>query len=139
MQTAATDVDLARELAAKLIHFLETGEAPAGLFAPDLFLDFTMPLWRVQADTARDAIAARLAGHPSKGQVARSRFDRLDSGFLIEVEETWEQGGDSWYCRELMRADIRDGLVAELSVYCTGDWDSARQAEHRAAVTLFRP
>jgi hypothetical protein len=139
MQTTATDVDLARGLAAKLVQFLETGEAPAGLFAPDLFLDFTMPLWWVQADNARDAIAARRAGHPSKGQVARSRFDRLDSGFLLEVEETWEQGGDSWYCRELMRADIRDGLVAELSVYCTGDWDSARQAEHRAAVKLFRP
>ena len=25
------------------------------------------------------------------------------------------------------------------TVYCTGDWDQARQAEHAAAVTLIRP
>jgi len=24
-------------------------------------------------------------------------------------------------------------------IYCTGDWDEARQAEHAAAVTLSRP
>jgi hypothetical protein len=139
MQSIAVDTDVRRELAAKLIQFLETGKAPHALFAPDLFLDFTMPLWRVQAGNAADAIAARCAGHPTPGRVPRSRFDRTESGFVLEVEETWERDGDSWYCRELFRADVRDGLIAELTVYCTGDWDSARAAEHRAAVTLIRP
>ena len=29
--------------------------------------------------------------------------------------------------------------IAELTVYCTGDWDEARQREHAAAVELIRP
>lgn len=38
-----------RELADKFITFLETAEPPAGLFAPDVFCDLTVPLWRLQA------------------------------------------------------------------------------------------
>jgi hypothetical protein len=139
MQPSTIETDNRRELADKFIQFLETGIAPAGLFAPDLFLDFTLPLWRLQATNAEDAIASRRAGHPSTGRVPTSRFDRTERGFVLEVEETWEQDGDSWYCRELFRADVRDDVIAELAVYCTGDWDSARVAEHRAAVVLARP
>ena len=29
--------------------------------------------------------------------------------------------------------------VAELAVYCTGDWDEARQREHARTVTLLHP
>jgi hypothetical protein len=36
-------------VAGKLIAFLETGQPPPGLFAGDVFCDFTMPRWRVQA------------------------------------------------------------------------------------------
>ena len=31
------------------------------------------------------------------------------------------------------------GMVAELAVYCTGDWDEARQRERARTVTLLRP
>jgi hypothetical protein len=139
MQSTAIDTDRSRELADQLIVFLATGAAPDGMFARDVFLDFTMPLWRLQASGAPDAVAARAAGHPWPGQVPTSRFDRTDSGFVLEVEETWEADGDSWYCRELFRADVTDGMISQLTVYCTGDWDSARVAEHRAAVSLIRP
>jgi hypothetical protein len=74
-EITGTEEATARELAGKLITFLETGTAPAGLFAPDVFVDFTMPLWRLQAQGARDAIGMRLAGHPGPGRVPRSRFD----------------------------------------------------------------
>jgi len=39
----------------------------------------------------------------------------------------------------MLRADVVDGAIAQLSVYCTGDWDEARQREHRVAVPLVRP
>lgn len=135
----STTIDTAVELAAKVIHFMETGDAPAGLFAPDLFFDFTMPTWRLQADTAEEAVAIRRAGHPTPGRVPRSRLDRTEAGFVLELEETWQQDGETWYCREFVRADVTDGVIGELNVYCTGDWDAARVAEHAAAVTLIRP
>jgi hypothetical protein len=137
-QIPGTDEDTARELAGKLITFLETGTAPAGLFAPDVFVDFTMPLWRLQAQGAGDAVGMRLAGHPGPGRVPRSRFDATATGFVLEVEEEWEQDGESWYCRELFRADVSDGAVSELAVYCTGDWDSALVARHAREVPLLR-
>jgi hypothetical protein len=129
----------ARAVADQFIAFLETGTAAAGLLAPEVFLDFTMPRWRLQALGAGDAVALRRAGHPAPGRVPRSRFDPTPTGFVLEVEETWEDGGESWYCRELFRADVGPEGITELAVYCTGDWDTARVAEHAAAVPLIRP
>lgn len=140
--TTAIDTSQAtrsRELATQFIDFLETGIAADGLFAPDLFTDFTMPLWRLQAGTAEASIDLRRAGHPMIGKVPRSRLDLTERGFVLEVEEQWQDRGEDWYCRELFRADVVDGSITELSVYCTGDWDRARVAEHRAAVKLIRP
>jgi len=136
MTTVAADST--HVVAEKLIAFLETGQPPPGLFAGDVFCDFTMPRWRVQAAGVDDVVALRRNGHPSPGRVLRSRLDSTRSGFALEVEEAWEHDGDQWYCRELIRADVTDGAISELSVYCTGDWDSARMAEHAATVTLIR-
>jgi hypothetical protein len=128
----------ARELADMLVSFLETGTAPAGVFTPDVFCDFTLPRWRLQAQGIEDTVALRRSGHPQPGRVPRSRFDATTTGFVLEVEEQWEQDGESWYCRELFRADVSDGSISQLSVYCTGDWDRARVAEHAQAVRLLR-
>jgi hypothetical protein len=129
----------AHALAEKFIQFLEANEAPDGLFAADVFVDFTMPTWRLQTSGAADGIAMRVAGHPVQGKVPRWRFDPTPTGFVLEVEEAWDAGGEHWTCRELFRADIGDAGITQLSVYCTGDWDAARRAEHAAAVTLIRP
>jgi hypothetical protein len=129
----------ARELAAKFIEFLETGDLPEGLFTPDGFCDFTLPQWRLQAQGIEAIVGMRKAGHPAPGRVPRSRFDATSTGFTLEVEEEWEDGGHAWYCREMFRADMSDGAISELSVYCTGDWDEATMAQHREAVHLIRP
>jgi hypothetical protein len=129
----------ARELADKFITFLETGDSSEGLWTADVFCDFTMPLWRLQAQGIEEATALRKHGHPAPGRVPRSRFDPTPTGFVLEVEEEWEQDGEHWYCRELFRADISDGAISQLSVYCTGDWDSALRARHATTVHLLRP
>jgi hypothetical protein len=123
----------------KFIRFLETGEVPEGLFAPDVFLDFTPPLWRMQASGLQAAVALRRAGHPSPGTVSRWRTDRTERGFVMELEEVWHAAGRDWYCREMVRADVSDGVIADLSVYCTGDWDAARQVRHAREEVLPRP
>ncbi|MFF4382654.1 hypothetical protein [Kitasatospora sp. NPDC001547] len=128
-----------RRTAADLVTFLETGTPPTGLFTADVLCDFTSPRWRLQARGVDDVVALRRAGHPGPGRVPRSRFDPTPTGFVLEVEERWEQDGDSWYCRELFRADVSEGSISDLSVYCTGDWDRARVAEHARAVRLLRP
>ena len=39
----------------------------------------------------------------------------------------------------MIRADVEGDTIVEMSIYCTGDWDEAKQREHAAAVTLIRP
>ena len=126
-------------LSEKIVNFLETGQAPDGLFRPDVFLDLTMPAWRIQTAGAEDLIAVRKQGHPGPGTVIRWRADPTPSGFVLEFEERWSGEGQQWYAREMMRIEVIEGTIAELTVYCTGDWDEARQAEHAAGVTLIRP
>ncbi|MDQ1618799.1 MAG: hypothetical protein QOE19_1368 [Actinomycetota bacterium] len=137
--TSEASTERLRTMADGLVVFLETGSPPDELFAPDVFLDFTMPTWRLQAEGVADVVASRRAGHPSPGRVPRQRFDPTASGFVLEVEETWASGGEQWYSRELIRADVSEQGITGLSVYCTGDWDTARVAEHAAAVSLIRP
>lgn len=127
-----------REVADDLVSFLETGTPPEGLFAAEVFCDFTMPQWRLQAAGIEEVVALRKGGHPAPGRVPRSRLDATTTGFVLEVEEEWDQDNESWYCRELIRADVSDGAISQLSVYCTGDWDSERVARHAATVQLLR-
>ncbi|MCP5249269.1 MAG: hypothetical protein H6942_12175 [Candidatus Accumulibacter sp.] len=129
----------ANAVAVRFIEFLETGKADPTLFTEDAFLDFTLPRWRMQAQGPAQLIGARLAGHPTTGTVPRWRCDPTPTGFVLEVEERWTQDGKDWYCRELFRADVQGQSISELSVYCTGDWDADREAEHRQAVKLIRP
>jgi hypothetical protein len=131
--------DPIRSLAERFVEFLQTGTPPEGLFTDDVFCDFTMPLWRLQAQGIDDLVALRRQGHPGPGRVARWRLDRTDTGFVIEFEEGWVWDGKEWSSREMARADVTGGAISKLSVYCTGDWDEAQRARHAKEVTLIQP
>src|SRR5690349_85214 len=77
------DVEVARELAARFVEFLETGDKPDGLFTPGVFCDFTMPQWRLQAAGIDDVVQLRNTGHPAPGRVPRARFDATSTGFVL--------------------------------------------------------
>jgi hypothetical protein len=133
------DHERAERISRRFITFLETGEADPELFTADAFCDFTLPRWRLQAQGRVDLVQLRLRGHPGPGRVPRSRCDPTPTGFVLEVEEEWEQDGSAWYCRELFRADVRGDSISALAVYCTGDWDAPRRAEHAREVRLLQP
>jgi hypothetical protein len=124
---------------ANLIRFLETGSVPSGLFAPAVFADLSLPHWRIQAANAEQILAIRADGHPGPGQVRVERVEQTGHGFTIEFEERWDSEGQRWYSREMIRADVVGDSIVELSIFCTGDWDEARQREHAEAVQLIRP
>jgi hypothetical protein len=127
------------EIAAQFVRYLETGEPTPGLFTARVFCDFTLPRWRLQAQGVDPVLALRKQGHPCPGKVPRYRVDPTPTGFVLEVEEEWSAGGEDWYCREIFRADLVDGAIDSLSVYCTGDWDTSRRAQHAREVQLPRP
>ena len=106
----------ARDLAGQFITFMETGTPPEGLFTPDVFCDFTLPQWRLQARGIEDVTALRKAGHPGPSRVPRSRFDPTTTGFVLEFEERWDQDGESWYSREMIKVErTRDSVLPEFA------------------------
>jgi hypothetical protein len=124
---------------ANLIRFLETGAAPDGLFTPDAFADLSLPHWRIQAGTAEEILAIRSDSHPFPGQVRVERVEQTDHGFTDRVRGAV---GPRRPALVLPRDDPRRRRGRpdrRMSVYCTGDWDEARQREHTAAVRLIRP
>ncbi len=133
------EASAAEALAAKFVQFLETNEAPDGLFRPDVFLDLTVPQWRLQGAGVDAVVAIRRNSHPARGRVPRWRVDPTPTGFVLELEERWHDAHGDWYCREMARADVVDGAIAAVSVYCTGDWDEALVARHAREVKLSRP
>lgn len=134
-----TELDAAPPVVRRFVDWLETTHVPDGLFTEDVFIDFTPPQWRLQAQGVADTAALRRAGHPAPGRVRRLRYDPTPSGFVFEWEEEWDDATGHWYCREMMRAEVRDGAISSLSVYCTGDWDSAQVARHAREVALIHP
>ena len=93
-KTFAMTQQQATALAQKLIAFLETGNAPQELFAPDMFCGFTMPQSRLQAQGRDQAIALRRKGHPAPGRVPRWQCDvprtlaaleRMSGTLLVDV------------------------------------------------------
>jgi hypothetical protein len=124
---------------ANLIKYFETGTAPDDLFAPEVFADVSLPHWRLQAENVEATLAIRRHGHPFPGEVRVERVDQTSTGFTMEFEERWLHEGQRWYSREMIRADVVADRIVDMAVYCTGDWDEARQREHAAAVRLIRP
>ena len=98
-----------------------------------------MPQWRLQFQGVEHVVRGRRADHPGSGRVPRSRFDATTTGFVLEAEEGWDQDGEAWYCREVFRADVTDGAISQVSVYCTGNWDQAQVVRQRDSVELLRP
>jgi len=140
--TTVTTTDLpavVRASVERFVAFLETG-ATDGLFAPDVFADLTLPHWRVQTEGVEDLVAGKTSMHAPGGRTRVEKVMATESGYTMKIEERWEDGGEQWYCREAFLCDLDDrGQITELSVYCTGDWDTAAVARHAEAVTLMRP
>lgn len=136
--TTAPGTARVKELADLFMRFLETGTVPDGLFTDDVLLDLSLPQWRLQTRGPAELAAVRRRSHPWLGTVPRHRVDATPTGLVLEFEERWEDEEGTWYCRELMRADVRDGAISEASVYCTGDWSPATQAAHAREVSLLR-
>jgi ketosteroid isomerase-like protein len=61
------------------------------------------------------------------------------SGFVTEFVGRHEQDGEEITDRKILLAEVRGGRIAELTVYCSGDWSTELRARHAAETRLLRP
>lgn len=136
--TPTLDRAVAERLAAAVNRTFETCQASDAVFAPDVFCDLLPPLWRFQLE-GRDALASQLAAITPRGSIVRSlRVVPTASGFVLEHEHTQPADAGVEVARRLVLCEVRDGLVAELLVYCNGGWDDDLRARHAAHAPMVR-
>ena len=137
--TKPIDQETAERLSARLHDVFTIFEAGDDAFVPDVFCDLNMPQWRFQLQ-GRDAFAAQLARinlGPSRMEVLRTV--PTTSGFVTEHVEHKDVGGEDHSARRLVLCEVVRGRIAEVTVYCTGEWDDELRARHAAEAPMIRP
>jgi ketosteroid isomerase-like protein len=137
-ESAVLDDAAAQELSERLADVFRTAD-DSDVLADDIFLDGHPPLWRFQLQ-GRDTFAAWLKGYSPEGvPTTVVRTIPTVTGFVTEFTGRHEENGEEMTDRKILLAEVRDGQIAELTVYCSGDWDGELRARHAAETELIRP
>ena len=138
-ETTTIEPATAERLCARLHEVFTTFQAGEDAFTPDVFCDLNMPQWRFQLQ-GRDALAAQLARineGPARMEVLRTV--PTTSGFVTEHVEHQNVDGEDHSARRLVLCEVVRGRIAEVTVYCTGEWDDELRARHAAEAPMIRP
>jgi len=128
----------AEDLSARLADVFRTSEV-GDVLTEDVFLDGHPPLWRFQLQ-GRDSFAAWLRGYsPDGSDITVVRTISTASGLVTELVGRHDEDGHEMTDRKIVLCEVRDGQIAELTVYCSGDWDAELRARHAAETELLRP
>jgi ketosteroid isomerase-like protein len=138
LESTVVDDATAQELSERLADVFRSADV-GDVLTDDVFLDGHPPLWRFQL-RGRDSFAAWLDGYSSKGaEVTVVRTTPTATGFVTEFVGRHEEGGEELTDRKILLCDMRDGRIAALTVYCSGDWDAQLRARHAAEAPILRP
>jgi ketosteroid isomerase-like protein len=138
LESTVLDDATAQELSERLADVFRTADV-GDVLTDDVFLDGHPPLWRFQLE-GRDTFAAWLKDYsPAGAMTTVVRTIPTASGFVTEFVGRHEENGEEVSDRKILLCDVRNGRVAELTVYCSGDWDAELRARHAAEAPLIRP
>lgn len=136
--TAGPDDAVAQDLSERLADVFRNGAA-GDVLADDVFLDGNPPLWRFQLQ-GRDAFDTWIKSFmPDGADTTVVRTVPTATGFVTEMTGRHQEDGEEITDRKIILAEVRDARIAELTVYCSGDWTSADRARHAAETHLLRP
>jgi ketosteroid isomerase-like protein len=137
-EATALDDATAQDLSERLADVFRTADV-GDLFADDVFLDGHPPLWRFQLQ-GRDVFAAWLQGYsPDGAETTVVRTIPTVNGFVAEFVGRHVEDGEELTDRKILLCEVRNGRIADLTIYCSGDWDAALRARHAAETALLRP
>ena len=138
LTSTVLDDAVAQELSERLADVFRTGQA-TDVLAKDVFLDGNPPLWRFQLQ-GRDTFDAWIKSFmPHGADTTVVRTIPTVTGFVTEFTGRHVEDGREITDRKILLAEVRDGRIAELTVYCSGDWDADLRARHAAETQLIRP
>jgi ketosteroid isomerase-like protein len=128
----------AQELSERLADVFRAAQA-TDVLAEDVFLDGNPPEWRFQLQ-GRDTFDAWIKSFmPDGAETTVVRTIPTTTGFVTELTGRHDEDGREITDRKILLAEVRDGRITELTVYCSGDWDPDLRARHAAETQLIRP
>lgn len=137
LEFTIVDDAAAQELSERLADVFRTAEV-GDVLTEDVFLDGHPPFWRFQLQ-GRDTFAAWLQGYsPDGAETTVVRTIPTATGFVTELAGRHEEDGEEMTDRKIVLCEVREGCIAELTVYCSGDWDAELRARHAAETQLLR-
>jgi hypothetical protein len=105
----------------------------ADVFCPDVVLDATVPHWHFLR-RGEESVRAELSGwYADPGRFDTLRRTALPDGELVEFDLAWEEGGVPHACRQAHVLALRDGRIAQDTVWCGGRWPASLLAEMEEA------
>lgn len=126
------------ELSERLADVFRTTDV-GDVFTDDVFLDGHPPLWRFQLHGV-ETFAAWLVDYAPEGvDTTVVRTIATETGFVTEFTGRHDEDGQEMTDRKILLCDVRAGRIAELTIYCSGDWDPDLRARHAEETTLLRP
>lgn len=138
LDSMVLDDATAQALSERLADVFRTASV-GNVLAEDVFLDGHPPLWRFQIQ-GRDNFAKWLAGYsPNGAEVTVVRTIPTATGFVTELVGRHDEDGNDMTDRKIVLCEVRGGRIAELTVYCSGDWDAELRDRHAAEASLIRP
>ena len=138
LESTVLDDATAQELSERLADVFRTADI-GDVLTDDVFLDGHPPLWRFQLE-GRDTFATWLKGYsPDGATITVVRAIPTVTGFVTEFVGQHEENGEQLTDRKILLCEVRSGRIAELTVYCSGDWDAELRARHAAESSLIRP
>ena len=138
LESAVLDDAAAQELSERLADVFRTAEV-GDVLTDDVFLDGHPPFWRFQL-RGRDTFAGWLRGYSPDGvETTVVRAIPTATGFVTELVGRHVEDGEEKTDRKIVLCEVRDRRIAELTVYCSGDWDAELRARHASEAQLLRP
>jgi hypothetical protein len=138
LESTVLDDATAQELSERLADVFRTADV-GDVLATDVFLDGHPPLWRFQLQ-GRDTFATWLKGYsPDGAEITVVRTIPTATGFVTEFLGRHEANGEEITDRKILLVEVRHRRIAELTVYCSGDWDTALRDRHASETELIRP
>lgn len=137
-KSTVLDDPVAQELSERLADVFRTADA-SDVLADDVFLDGHPPFWRFQLQ-GRDAFDAWIKSFmPDGADTTVVRTVPTVTGFVTEFVGHHQEDGEDMTDRKILLAEVRGGRIAELTIYCSGDWNAELRARHSAETPLIRP
>jgi ketosteroid isomerase-like protein len=138
LEVTTLDDATAQELSERLADVFRTADV-GDVLTDDVFLDGHPPLWRFQLQ-GRETFAAWLADYSPEGaDVTVVRTVPTVNGFVAEFVGSHVENSEVLADRKIVLCDVRDGQIAELTIYCSGDWDTELRTRHAAEAPILRP